>query len=274
MDYYSVLGVSKTATQDEIKRAYRNLVMENHPDKGGDHTKFSMINEAYETLKDPAKRAEYDSPAQQFNSQPFNSHNFNDQMFNDLFSNVFGQFRQQQMKNKDVRVSITLSLEDVLTEKDLIVNYSLLNGKSTHANIKIHSGVESGESIRFKGLGDNSVTQLPRGDLIITVKIKNHNTFTRDGRHLKVTQLINIFDLVLGTKVELNVLSGGKINVSVPKGTQPGTVMSVSGYGLPCYKTGTTGNLYVTLKGVVPKIEDKNLLERIQELNDAINKVS
>ena len=110
MDYYSVLGVSKTATQDEIKRAYRNLVMENHPDKGGDHTKFSMINEAYETLKDPVKRAEYDSPTQQFNSQQFNSRNFNDQMFNDLFSNVFCQCRQQQMKNKDIRLSITLDL--------------------------------------------------------------------------------------------------------------------------------------------------------------------
>lgn len=274
MDYYSVLGVSKTATQDEIKRAYRNLVMENHPDKGGDHTKFSTINEAYETLKDPAKRAEYDSPTRQFNSQQFNSRNFDDQMFNDLFSNVFGQFRQQQMKNKDIRLSITLTLEDVLTGKDLIVNYSLLNGSSTHANIKIHAGVEAGESIRFKGLGDNSATQLPRGDLIIIVKIKNHNSFVRDGKHLKVTHLINIFDLILGTKVELNVLSGGKINVSIPRGTQPGTVMSISGHGLPCYRTGTTGNLYVTLKGVVPKIEDNNLLERIQELNDAISKVS
>ena len=265
MDYYSVLGVSKTATQDEIKRAYRNLVMENHPDKGGDHTKFSMINEAYETLKDPAKRAEYDAPTSQ---------QFYDQMFNDIFSNVFSQFRQQQMKNKDIRLSITLDLEDVLTGKDLIVNYSLLNGHSTHANIKIHPGVESGESIRFKGLGDNSITQLPRGDLIIVVKVKNHNIFLRDGRHLKFTHLINIFDLILGTKIELNVLSGSKISVFIPAGTQPGTVMSVSGHGLPCYKTGTTGNLYVTVKGVVPKIEDQDLLERIQELNDAINKVS
>ncbi len=136
------------------------------------------------------------------------------------------------------------------------------------------SGVESGESIRFKGLGDNSITQLPRGDLIIVVKVKNHNIFLRDGRHLKFTHLINIFDLILGTKIELNVLSGSKISVFIPAGTQPGTVMSVSGHGLPCYKTGTTGNLYVTVKGVVPKIEDQDLLERIQELNDAINKVS
>jgi curved DNA-binding protein len=269
MDYYSVLGVGKTATQDEIKKAYRKLVMENHPDKGGDHNKFSMINEAYETLKDPIKRAEYDAPPQQFNFG-----NFNDQMFNEIFSNTFGQFRQQQMKNKDIRLSIVLNLEDVLTGKDIIVNYSLLNGNSTHANIKIHPGVESGEPIRFKGLGDNSVSQLPRGDLIIIVKIKNHHVFLRDGKHLKVTQLVSVFDLIVGTKIELNVLSGSKINVSIPASTQPGTVMSVSGYGLPCYKTGTSGNLYVTIKGIIPKIEDKKLLERIKELNDAINKVS
>jgi curved DNA-binding protein len=269
MDYYSVLGVSKTATQDEIKKAYKKLVMENHPDKGGDHDKFSMINEAYETLKDPTKRAEYDAPPQQFNFV-----NFNDQIFKDIFSSTFGQFRQQQMKNKDIRLSITLTLEDVLTGKDLIVNYSLFNGSNTNANIKIHPGVESGETIRFKGLGDNSVSQLPRGDLIIIVKIKNHHVFLRDGKHLKVTQLVNVFDLIVGTKIELNLLSGSKINVFIPAGTQPGTVMSVSGHGLPCYKTGTTGNLYVTIKGIIPKIEDNTLLERIKELNDAINKVS
>jgi curved DNA-binding protein len=270
MDYYSILGVSKSASQEEIKKAYRNLVMEHHPDKGGDHAKFSAINEAYETLKDPAKRAEYDSPT----PQGFAYQNFNGPRFEDLFSDLFGQFRQQQAKNRDIKLSITLSLEDVLTEKDLIVNYSLLNGKNTHANIKIHAGVESGESIRFRGLGDNTISHYPRGDLIVFIKIKNHNTFLRDGKHLKITHSVNIFDLILGTKIELGVLSGGKISLSVPKGTQPGTVMSVSGYGLPCYRTGITGNLYVTLKGVVPKIEDKKLLERIQELNDAINKGS
>lgn len=270
MDYYSLLGVRKNATSDEIKAAYKKLVKEHHPDRGGDSEHFKKINEAYDTLKDADKKAAYDNPQPQYN---FSNSDFN-RGFEDLFSQMFGDIRSPSMKNRDLRLTVTIELEDVLTGRDLYANYNLLNGQQTSANIKIHPGVEDGEMIKFKGLGDNSIQRLPRGDLIIVVRIKQHKKFERDRKHLRVMHQISVFDLMLGSKIEVETLSKNTISVNVPKGTQPGTILSVSGHGLPCYKTGSTGNLYIVLKGIIPKVEDLNLIERIKDLNDAINKVS
>lgn len=268
MDHYLTLGVSKTATQDEIKKAYRKLAMEHHPDRGGDHARFAAINEAYDILKDPAKRADYDNPPQTHN---FRSDHFNTANFDDLFSTFFSHMRQPPIRNKDIRVNLTLSLEDVLSGKDLLTTYNINSGQTT-ANIRIHQGVEHGEAIRFKGLGDNALPQSPRGDLVVVVSVLKHNVFDRDGKHLKTTVPISVFDLILGSKVEVTLLSGNVISVNIPKGTQPGTILSVSGHGLPNIRTGSTGNLYVALKGIVPKVEDPEILERIKNLNDAISK--
>ena len=261
MDYYSILGVTKQSSQDDIKKAYRKLAMEHHPDRGGDSIKFAEINEAYETLKDPVKRSQYDTPAPSFDFRFTN--------FEDVFSS-FGAFS----KNKDIKLAVTITLEDVLTGKDLILNYGLFNGQSTTATIRIHAGVENGEGIRFKGLGDNRISQLPRGDLIVIVKISKHPTFDRDGKHLYLTQKVNVFDLMLGTKIEVKTLTGNNLSVNIVKGTQPGTTLSISGHGLIDNKSNTTGNLYVTIKGFVPKINDVKILEKVKELNDAISKIT
>jgi curved DNA-binding protein len=267
MDYYSILGVAKTATQDEIKKAYKSKAMEHHPDRpNGDHNLFAQINEAYETLKNPQKRAEYDQPKHRMQFD-VNSNNFED-----ILSTFFGQRTQQIRRNRDIKLQVTLNLEEVAVGKDLIAGYMLSNGQETNATIRIHPGVNHGEVIRYKGLGDNNFAALPRGDLLIQVRVLNHSKFKRDGKHLHTNIDVSIFDLLLGTTYVIDKLTGGPLRVNIPKGTNPGTILSIAGYGLPDVSSGTTGNLYITIKGVTPKIKDDKILERIKDINDAISK--
>jgi DnaJ-class molecular chaperone len=178
MDYYNILGVNRNASQEELKKAYKKLVMEHHPDRGGDHDHFAKINEAYETLKDPAKRSAYDNPQPQFN---FRSGNAND--LHDIFSQFFGQHTIVR-RNKDIRLSVTLTLEDVAVGKEILGSYTMPSGRTETSNFKIPAGVEHGEVIKFKGLGDDSHPNLDRGDLLVQVRVANHNRYQRDGSNI------------------------------------------------------------------------------------------
>lgn len=263
MDYYKTLGVPKTATPEEIKKAYKKLAMEHHPDRGGDTAKFAEINEAYEVLKNPQKRTEYDTPKSEYN--------FNSQNFEDIFSTFFANKNMQARRNRDVKLTVSITLEEVLSGKDLIANYTLTNGQHTTATIKIPPGVQHGEAIRYRGVGDNAVSSLPRGDLIVFVNILRHRNFERDGKNLRTVHVVNVLDLIVGTKINVTTLTGSSISVNIPKGTQPGTILSVAGYGLPDSKTGTTGNLYITIKGKTPKIDNEDILARIIKINDELS---
>ena len=264
MNYYNILGVNKTASPDEIKRAYRKLAMQHHPDKGGDEKTFQQINEAYDTLKDTTKRTQYDNP------RPQNSFTMNTNNFEDIFGAFFNQ--RQQRRNQDIKLQVEITLEDVLHGKNLVANYTMLDGQRSSASVHIHPGVEHGQGIKFKGIGDNSFKNAPPGDLYIIVKVKQHNEFKRERNHLIIKQEINVFDLISGTKVLVKTIKGSKIEVSIPKGTQPNTLLSVSEYGLPDQRTGRFGNLYIDIKAVVPKVTDESLIERVKSLNDAINR--
>jgi DnaJ-class molecular chaperone len=263
MNYYSILGVDANADQTQIKRAYRDLVRKHHPDRGGNAEEFKRINEAYETLSDPVRRQQYDNPQPQYN---FNSSNFED-----VFGAFFRQQTQAQRKNKDVKLSLTITLEEVLHGKDVVATYTLTNGKSSSANIRIPPGVENGEAIRFRGLGDNLISNVPAGDLIVYVKVLAHREFERDSRHIRKQVDVGVFDLILGKKINVATLDGGEITVNVPAGTNPGTILSVAGYGLPDIRTGRVGNLYIIIKAVTPKIKDSMLIERIKKINDEIS---
>lgn len=270
MDYYKILGVSNTASQDEIKKAYRKLAMQYHPDRGGDHNKFAEINSAYDTLSDPNKRKEYDNPQTQFDNsrqQYYNSSNVND-----IFSQFFGSgFNRVQRRNADIGISIKIDLEDVLTGKDIIGKYRLNSGNDEVATIRVPPGVESGVTMRYKGLGDNSLPQLPRGDLLVKIIVNNHKRFVRDRLHLRQDCVINVFDLILGTEMMVDKLGGGTIIVKIPAGTHPGTVLSCAGYGLPDPNTGRTGNMYLEIKGKTPKIQDFKILEKVKTVYDEIS---
>ena len=262
-NHYSILGVSNTASQDQIKQAYRKLAKQHHPDTGGDETKFKEVNAAYQILKDESMRREYDQPTQKMNINPTD--------FEDMFSSFFSQHNLHR-RNKDVKIAVTITLEEVAAGKEITAKYILASGQHATATIKIHVGAENGQVIKYKGLGDNAVSQIPRGDLLVFINVLQHKQFDRDKNHVYTTYEISVIDLILGRKINVQTLLGHNIAVNIPKGTQPGTIMSVAGHGLPDQRSGITGNFYVVLKGTVPALLDDDILTRIKDINDDINK--
>lgn len=270
MDYYSILGVNKSASPEEIKKAYRKLAMKYHPDKGGDEAKFKEINTAYDVLGDPQKRAEYDNPQARFNSQSFNF-NGTDFDFADIFSHAFGGPPRRQRRNKDITIVLNLELEDIVTGKQLASRYRLYSGRVAEANIDIPPGVDHGTGIRFEGLGDDSIPHLSKGDLIVKVKIKRHPVWDKQGKDLYATYKLDVFDCLLGTSIQVDTLEGKRLQLNIPQGTQPGTTFSIPAHGLPDVRTGSQGNAYVRIGAVIPKIEDAKILEKIQEIRNEIS---
>ena len=266
MDYYKTLGVPKNATQDDIKRAYRKLAKEHHPDRGGDQKLFQQINEAHDTLKDPAKRQQYDNP------QPRADFNMNSQNMNDIFSSFFGGGMQQRMrKNADITINVRINLADVMQGKDIVGKYRLRTGREEVANIKVPAGVEDNLVMQYRGLGDDSIPGLPRGNLNVKVTVEKHPTFVRDRSHIRTKCAINVLELILGTDVYVKNLLGDNVKVKIPKGTNPGTILSIAGHGLPDMNTGRKGNMYLEIKGITPKIDDWDLLNKVSEINNGIS---
>jgi molecular chaperone DnaJ len=269
MDHYNRLGVAKNASQDDIKRAYRKLAMQHHPDRGGDEKLFQEINQAYDTLKDPAKRQQYDRPKVDPRVN-VNTGNMDD-VFKSFFGQGFAQARQMR-RNGNVSLNVRMTLEEVATGKDIIGRYVLNSGREEIANIRIPPGVESGTVMRYQGLGDDSIKQAPRGDLTVQINVLKHKTFERDRLHLRTKCSINVLELILGTEVVVEKLTGGPLNVKIPAGTHPGTILSIPGYGLPDPNTGRTGNLYLEIKGRTPKIDRYEVLEKVKNINDEVSK--
>ena len=270
MNYYDVLGVSKSATSEEIKKAYKKLVMQHHPDRGGDHEKFTEINTAYEVLGDPKKRQEYDNPP--VNEFQFNTSNFNRSDINDIFSQIFGRdISRMQRKNKDVRISLNLTLEEVALGKEVLASYHLPSSRLETVTIKIPPGVRDGETVKIAGLGDDSIKGFHRGDLLILVRVLPHAKFSRDSNHLSMKQPVSVFDLMCGTELIIEDLTGSKVCVNIKPGTQPGTILSLNGHGLPDVRTGIFGNLYIHIRGTLPTVSDSILIEKINDLKNEIN---
>lgn len=271
MDYYSILGVSKGASQEEIKKAYRKRAMEYHPDRnGGDDVKFKQLQEAYATLSDSQKRAAYDNPQPRMDSSMFNQ-NFGN--FDDIFSNMFGHgFQQrQQPKNRDITIAASIRLEDVLVGKDLIAAYRLRSGREESVNISVPKGARDGDTIRYQGLGDDFDSRFRRGDLNVKIKISKHPLFDRDGDNLWTKQHINALDLILGCSIIVTTLGGNKIEINVPPGTNSNTTLRVSDHGLPNLDTGRKGNLFVKVEAKIPKVRDQETVRKLKEIRNTIN---
>lgn len=262
MDYYNRLGVNKTASPDEIKRAYKKLAMQHHPDRGGDQTTFQEINEAYDTLKDPNKKAAYDNPQPRMNINTGN--------MNDIFSSFFNNGRPMR-RNPDITINVKVKLEDIVNGTNIIGKYLLRSGEEVVATINVPAGIESGTIIQLRGMGDNIYPNLPRGNLLAKIMVASHPNYVRDRLHLRTKCSINVLELMLGTEVKVEKLGGGTIELKVPKGTNPGTVLSVPGYGIKDYRTQRTGNLYVEIKGVTPKLDRYEDIDRIRKFYDELN---
>ena len=306
VDYYKTLGVSKTATADEIKKAYRKLARKHHPDVNPNdkdaHKKFQQINEANEVLSDTEKRKKYDQygenwkHADQYEAQRQQSQGqqgfggggfggfgggggggFGDYTysggeeggFSDFFESLFGGGRSKRSQAKYRGQDLSAELHLRLSAAYTTHKQTItINGKNVR--ITIPAGVENGQQIRLKGYGNPGANGGPAGDLLITFVIENDTPYKRERNDLYKNEEIDLVTAVLGGEKTIDTLSG-KIKLKVNPETQNGTKIRLKGKGFPVYKKdGQFGDLYITWNVKVPT----NLSEKQKELFKEIQKLS
>ncbi|SUJ17603.1 Curved DNA-binding protein [Sphingobacterium spiritivorum] len=299
VDYYNILGLDKSASQDDIKKAYRKLARKYHPDLNpNDETakqKFQEINEANEVLTDPEKRKKYDQygenwkhgeeyeqAQQQYRrnsggGNPFAgggtdsnaySGNFDDSQFSDFFEQMFGSRRgggrQSTFKGQDFNAELHLTLQQAYTTHQQTFT---VNGQNIR--ITIHAGVEDGQKIKLKGHGSEGINGGPKGDLYITFTIDKDQRFRREGNDLYTNLDIDLYTAVLGGEATLDTF-GGKVKLKIKPETQNGAKMRLKGKGFPIYrKDDQFGDLYVTINVQIPtqlSEEEKALFKQLAEL--------
>ena len=271
MNYYETLGVQKTSSPDEIKRACRKLASQHHPDKGGDTARFQEIQTAYETLSDPARRQQYDNPQPQH--QHFNF-SFDSGNLDDIFGNFFGRgqnpfqhARQQPRRNRNVQARIQLGLQETLSDCRKTFNIQIDSGKSRTVDITIPRGITPGSTIRYPGLGDQMFENLPAGDLMLTVDVLRNPNFEVHGLDLITSLTLDCFDAILGSEQQIVGLDGKVFVIKTPAGCQQGTKLKISGEGLWQFQNDVKGNLFVRVNVSIPKNlteEQVNLVRSIK----------
>jgi curved DNA-binding protein len=288
IDYYNVLGLQKNATADDIKKAYRKLAKQFHPDANPDDVtakkKFQQINEANEVLSDVENRKKYDKygkdwqhseafdqqarQRQQY-SQQF-SGNDTDGGFSDFFSSMFGgggggRRSTGKQKGQDLNANFQLNLSDTFKTHQQTIT---VNGKNIR--ITIPAGIEDGQVIKLKGYGQASPNGGTAGDLYLTFKLNNDTFFKRVGNDLQITQEIDLYTAVLGGDITLNTLHG-KVKLKVKPETQNNTKIRLKGKGFPVYKQEDEfGDLFVTYLVKLPT----NLSEKEIELFTELQKIN
>jgi curved DNA-binding protein len=278
IDYYNVLGLPRTASADDIKKAYRKLAKQYHPDANpNDETakkKFQQINEANEVLSDASNRKKYDKYGkdwqhseayeQQARQQRQYSQQYGGQEsdggFSDFFSSMFGgggRRSNAKQKGQDLSASFQLNLTDAFKTHQQTIT---VNGKNIR--ITIPAGIDDGQAIRLKGFGQASPNAGEAGDLILTFKINNDTFFKRTGNDLQLIQELDLFTALLGGDIEINTLHG-KLKLKVKPVTQNNTKIRLKEKGFPVYKQEAMfGDLYVTYLVKLPT----NISEREREL--------
>jgi len=290
-DYYKILGVAKSATEEEIKKAYRKLARKLHPDLNPQdkdaHKKFQQINEANEVLSDPEKRKKYDKyggdwkNAEQFEQagrsgagtgrrhpggpeDAFSEFGGGGE-YSDFFEQMFGSSRRStKFRGQDYQAELRLSLRDAAK-----THTQTLTVNEKNIRITIPAGVEDGQVIRLKDHGAPGANGGPNGDLYITFKIEADPVFKRVGNDLYITLNLDLYTAVLGGDVMVDTLDG-KIKLKVKPETQNGTIARLKGKGFPVYKqAGHHGDLFVTYHIVIPQ----NLSPREKELFTELSKL-
>jgi curved DNA-binding protein len=279
IDYYKALGVAKSASAEDIKKAYRKLARKYHPDLNPNNAeankKFQQINEANEVLTDPEKRKKYDQygenwkHAEQYeqakhqqgrSSWAGSGGGFGGEYgfgggeeFSDFFQQFFGQggrqrTRQAGYRGEDFNAELQMNLSDAYRTRQEVLT---INGKKVR--ITIPAGVEDGQVIKLKGYGGEGINGGPNGDLYIKFVINNDSSFQRVGNDLYTTIELPLYTAILGGEKIIDTL-GGKVKLKIAEETQNGTKIRLKGKGFPAYKKeGEYGDLYVTYNIVLPK---------------------
>jgi curved DNA-binding protein len=295
-DYYRVLGVSKTASDEEIKKAYRKLAMKYHPD----HTKgdkaseeqFKKISEAYAVLSDKEKRKQYDT----FGSEGFRQRYSQEDIFRgfDLgdilkefgfgggnifggrgggarFSfgggSPFGNFggQQAQMKGSDLVYELPLTIREVITGTSKTISFEH-KGRAEKLTVKIPKGMVTGKKLRLSGKGETSPYGGAAGDLFVQAKVIDDPMFSVEGQDLVTHRDIKLSQALLGTRIDIPTPDGKELNLKIPPGTRHGTKMRLGGHGLPTMSGGKRGDLYVRIQIQIPRKltdEQKRIVEQL-----------
>ena len=295
-DYYQILGLSKGASEAQIKKAYRELARKHHPDvdKSKDaEQRFKEINQAYQVLSDPQKKAAYDQfghaafnqggGAQGFNGQnPFSGFNqqpggfqwsyssgnntdfggFDD--LGDIFSSFFGGgFSRGPRKGRDLYYALAIDFMDAITGAERTVTF---NGKKL--KVSIPAGIRQGAKLRFRGEGEASPNGGEKGDLVLQIHINPHRKFVRQNDDIFTVEELSFVDAILGTKLPVETVQG-KVNLKIPQGTQPGTEFKIRAKGAPRLNNRGFGDHYVKVRVTVPtrlSRKERELLEEYKNM--------
>ena len=287
MDYYKILGVDPSADSDTIKKAYKKLAMKHHPDRGGDTSTFQSISQANEILSDPDRRAQYDAERQGFGrggpgGPQFHWRTDTGNPF-DPFGNMFGggspfeQFFRQanrpQQKNRDLNIRCTVSFKQSYTGCDLEATYQLPNGKPQTVIIKVPAGIQSGQTIRYQGMGEDTIPGLARGDLMVTVMVAADPDYERRNDDLVAILRLNPIEAMCGCTKIVNTLDDTAVRINIQPGVQHGTEFSSKGMGFKNLG-GYQGNFVVHVILEIPAITDPTIKQQLETLYATISKTS
>ena len=289
VDYYKILGLTKNATEKEIKQAYRRFARKYHPDVNPNdvvaEAKFKEINQANEVLSNPENRKKYDNygehwqhtddyeKAKHKNQNANNGENaqqYSDEAYASFFENMFGgssyknQAREVKFRGQDFNAALQLNLSDVYTSQKRTLTVNDKNIRTT-----IPEGIENGQIIKIKGHGGKGVNGGPNGDLFIQLSIINNSEFKRDGNNLYTSVDVGLYKAILGGEIMVNTFDG-KVKLSIKPETQNGTKIKLKGKGFPVYKKeGQFGDLFITFNVEIPKnlsVKEKELFEELSKL--------
>jgi len=291
-DYYQTLGVDRGASADEIKKAYRRLARQFHPDINPGNkeaeAKFKAINEAYEVLSDKEKREKYDrfgrdwqryqqGGAGGFDWGPAGGASSSGD-FSDFFETLFGGGRTRasspgggfHMDGQDVEYQAEITLEEAFTGTERTLQFHAPNGQPRSLTVKIPPGVDTGSRVRVAGEGSPGIGGGKRGDLYLVVRVAPNGRFERRGDDLYVKAQTDLYTMLLGGETRVPVMGGKTLTLNVPAGTQNGKVFRVTGQGMPKLRASTTrGDLYVTLEVLLPtrlSTKERELVEELREI--------
>jgi len=283
-DYYQTLGINKGASVDEVKKAYKKLAREYHPDVAKDKTtaeeKFKEINEAYQVLSNPQKKQQYDQFGFAGNNAggqgtgPFGGFgqggqsysyttNFDDFDLGDIFEGIFtGGFKR---KGRDEQYILNINFLDAVNG---ITKETVIKGKNIKINVP--AGANTGTKIRFEGMGEKARHQgYPSGDLYIVVQVNPHKEFKRQNEHVFTFLEISLTTAVLGDQIEVNTVQG-KVKLKIPSGTQNNTQFRLKGKGIKRIRGNGTGDHYVTVEIKIPTKLNRNAKKLFEELSKEI----
>ena len=307
-DYYKILGVEKSASQDEIKKAYRKLAMKYHPDRNQDNKKaeekFKQITEANEVLSDPEKRKKYDTLGSNWKQHQSQGQGFDDFYSNygrggggaqysysgnidDLFGNISGfsdffesffgrsgspgtQQSRRSRKGQDFEATLYIPLVEAYNGSTKEIS---IGGK--RVRVKISPGTKDGKKLRLKGLGNEGMNGGEKGDLYLTLKIEKDPYFELDGNNLYYDFYVDLYTAVLGGKKQVITLGGKTINITIPEGTDSGKVLRLKGLGFPTLENSkTNGDLLVRIKVELPQNltnDEKELFNKLASIRSTKN---